>query len=473
MMKTPKFPVLSPSFSLTNRVMLFVAMSTTISLLIIGISIKSAVSHHFKQQDAEELEVITKAVIKSFTQIESKESSQAKLDNAITGHHGVYFQIWNENKDLLYGPEALRSREQVFATNAKETIQIAHLEQWEKDGHVYRGITTSFSDKGKQYRVAAAIDMGFHVHFLDGFSYTLWIVMALAGVLTLLAGWLGVHQGLAPLRTLGDAMQKVNPDKLDVYMNTDDVPEELVGLVKSFNLMTSRLKESFEKLTNFSSDIAHELRTPLANIITQTQVGLGKHRDLEEYKELLYSNLEEMERLAKMINEMLWIAKSDNGLITIEKSQINLHQEVSTIKDFFEALLEENEITLSFQMDAPSLEFDRAMLQRTLSNLISNAIRYTEPGNTIAIKSWETLESIYIAVENPGSDIPAEYLPKLFDRFYRIDPSRQKGTEGTGLGLSIVRAIVVAHGGSINATSGDGLTSFVMNFPKPYIEKRG
>ena len=133
----------------------------------------------------------------------------------------------------------------------------------------------------------------------------------------------------------------------------------------------------------------------------------------------------------------------------------------------------ENEITLSFQLDIPYLEFDRAMLQRTLSNLISNAVRYTEPGSTIAIKSWETLSSIHLAVENPGSEIPAEYLPKLFDRFYRIDPSRQKGTEGAGLGLSIVRAIVVAHGGSINATSENGLTSFVMTFPKPYIEKRG
>ena len=150
---------------------------------------------------------------------------------------------------------------------------------------------------GRQYRIVAAIDMEFHLLFLESFHRTLWVIMSLAGVFTLLAAWFGVHQGHSPIRKLRDSIGDIQVDRLDRRLDTSTVPSELIALVGSFNHMISRLEESFVKLSHFSADIAHELRTPLTNIITQTQVVMGKSRSPEEYRELHYSNLEELERL--------------------------------------------------------------------------------------------------------------------------------------------------------------------------------
>ena len=170
--------------------------------------------------------------------------------------------------------------------------------------------------------------------------------MVLAGIATLLAVWFGVFQGLAPLRRLSHKVKSIEADQLDFRLDIKSVPKELTGLVLAFNQMINGLEKSFKQLSHFSADIAHELRTPLTNIITQTQVGLSKPRDIEEYKNLLYSNLEEQERLAKMVNDMLWLAKSDHGLVKPVLENIDLRQEISDLFEFFEALAEEQNIEL-------------------------------------------------------------------------------------------------------------------------------
>ena len=290
--------------------------------------------------------------------------------------------------------------------------------------------------------------------------------MILAGVVTLLAAWFGVHQGHAPLRALSEAMRDIQADRLDVRLDTDTVPAELITLVDSFNRMISRLEESFEKLSYFSADIAHELRTPLTNLITQTQVGLGKSRSLEEYRELLYSNLEEQERLTKMVNDMLWLAQNDNGLLDPDWESLDLVQEVRATFEFFEALADEKGVRLQVEGKASSMTGDRAMLRRVLSNLLSNAIRFTPRGKEVSVRVSDSTASTNLVVENPGAEIPGEHLPRLFDRFYRVDPSRKRESEGAGLGLAIVRSIVEAHGGTVDANSQRGRTSFRISFPR-------
>ena len=230
--------------------------------------------------------------------------------------------------------------------------------------------------------------------------------------------------------------------------------------------MIGRLEDSFVRLSHFSADIAHELRTPLTNLITQTQVGLGKSRSLEEYRELLYSNLEEQERLTKMVNDMLWLAQSEHGLLKPVWEPLDLAREVRELFDFFEALAEEKHIQLVLEGKAPIIQGDRAMLRRALSNLLSNAIRHTPVGRSVLIRLDSSGEGrALLSVQNPGPEIPAEHLPRIFDRFYRVDPSRQRQSEGAGLGLAIVKSIVEAHEGNIAVISERGVTRFTISLP--------
>jgi two-component system heavy metal sensor histidine kinase CusS len=250
-----------------------------------------------------------------------------------------------------------------------------------------------------------------------------------------------------------------------VRLDPNDVPVELRELVESFNRMIGRLEEGFERLSHFSSDIAHELRTPLTNLITQTQVGLSKPRDAQVYRELLYSGLEEQERLAKMVADMLWLAKSDNDLVKPALSTLDLAWEVRELFDYFEALATENNIELVLEGKVPTIRGDRALIRRALSNLLSNAIRHTPSGETVQVRLVDEDSHVSVAVINPGDTIPAKHLARLFERFYRVDPSRQRHSEGAGLGLAIAKSIIESHGGHIEARSHGGITIFTCTLP--------
>lgn len=200
--------------------------------------------------------------------------------------------------------------------------------------------------------------------------------------------------------------------------------------------------------------------------MTQTQVALSNARSIEEYRETLYSNLEEYERIAQMIGDMLFLAKAENGLYKPSLANVNLVLEIQALFDYFEAWAEERGVLLALE-GAAAVPGDRLMLRRALSNLLSNAIRHTPSGQTVVVRLAETGDdAVEIVVENPGTDIPPEHLPRLFDRFYRWDSSRQRKDDGVGLGLAIVKSIVDAHGGSISVVSAEGRTRFKITLPK-------
>lgn len=450
--------------SLNNRVMLFVAIAITLSLLMIGYLVQSAIERHFREQDADELAVITHAVEVALEKASIEGAVKKEvLAEAVTGHHGVYFQIWDESQQLIYGPTDILPTTHINAYEPLDTIDANHLYRWSVKDKTFHASVMQSEIGGRQYRIVAAIDMEFHLLFLESFHRTLWVIMSLAGVFTLLAAWFGVHQGHSPIRKLRDSIGDIQVDRLDRRLDTSTVPSELVTLVDSFNHMISRLEESFVKLSHFSADIAHELRTPLTNIITQTQVVMGKSRSPEEYRELHYSNLEELERLAKMVNDMLWLAQSEHGLLKPTRETLDLADEVKELFDFFEALADEKHIQLVLEGQAPSIQGDRALLRRAISNLLSNAIRYTPDGEKVLVKLTESKEGgTLLSVQNSGPIIPPEHLSKIFDRFYRVDPSRKRHSDGAGLGLAIVKSIVEAHEGTIEVSSVHGVTSFTM-----------
>jgi two-component system heavy metal sensor histidine kinase CusS len=243
----------------------------------------------------------------------------------------------------------------------------------------------------------------------------------------------------------------ISASRLDQRLAVDTVPRELVDLAASFNGMLARLEDSFRRLQEFSADIAHDLRTPVGNLMMQAEVALTRSRTAEEYREVLYSALEEYDRLARMISDMLFLARADNGQLVPNRERLDLAQEMGALCDFYEPAASERGVRLSCSGTA-SASGDRLMLRRAFGNLLSNALRHTPDGGEVAIEiAAVDGERVRVSVENPGPAIPPEHLGRIFDRFHRVDASRQKSGENAGLGLAIARSIVVAHGGRIEA----------------------
>jgi two-component system heavy metal sensor histidine kinase CusS len=453
--------------SLAIRVMVFVGLAIGLSLFLIGNLVLNAVERHFAEQDAGELVVMTEAVVKALHNGGGDPGRlREALSNAISGHHGVYFQVLDPRGGVVYStPRGNLSQAAKTLTPVTE-IYAGNLQNWHTDGMALRGVLTQNDVMGRSYSIVTAIDLGFHLQFLDSFRRSLWFIMSLAGAITLLATWYGVHQAHAPLRRLSDRMGDIQADRLHVRLNPSLVPPELRDVATSFNRMIGRLEDSFTRLSHFSADIAHELRTPLTNLITQTQVGLGKGRTAEEYRELLYSSLEEQERLAKMVNDMLWLAKNDYGQLKPVQIPLNLASEVHELFDFFDALAAEQQVRLELEGQAPTIQGDRSMLRQAISNLLSNAIRHTPPGEKVQVRLAKPSEQeVSLSVRNSGAEIPAEHLANIFERFYRVDPSRTRQSEGAGLGLAIVRSIIAAHGGRVEAASSPAATTFTLWLP--------
>jgi two-component system heavy metal sensor histidine kinase CusS len=238
------------------------------------------------------------------------------------------------------------------------------------------------------------------------------------------------------------------------------VPPELAELVVAFNAMLARLEESFQRLSDFSADLAHELRTPIHNLRMQTEVSLSKTRPVDEYRELLASNLEEYERLARIIADMLFLAKADHGLLIPHIEPLALHPLCERLIEYYGLLAEQ--IDLQLVGDRITLDGDRLMLERALGNLLSNAIHHTPPGGTITIRLSGGETQAEIAISNSGQPIPDNAMHRIFDRFVRLDAN----TEGNGLGLAITRSIVQAHGGQIAVSTTGHSTTFAFTLPR-------
>jgi two-component system heavy metal sensor histidine kinase CusS len=295
-----------------------------------------------------------------------------------------------------------------------------------------------------------------------------WQVMAAAAVSVLLAALLGflvLKRGFLPLTAMAGRAAEVSPTNIAIRLREEDAPQELRRLAASFNAMLDRLADGYEHLSQFSADLAHEIRTPIGALMGQTQVTLGQVRSAAEYQQVLESNLEELERLSRIVENILFLAHADHAGLAVEKTPLVLADELHKIADYFEGVAEERGIRL--EVDASGkVQASPVMWRRAVSNLVVNAVRYAVPGSTVRLSSRPQAKGVHVEVENQGDPIPPEQLERLFDRFYRGDKSRSEYTESNGLGLAIVRAIMLVHGGSADvACSGEGLIRFSLYFP--------
>jgi two-component system heavy metal sensor histidine kinase CusS len=318
---------------------------------------------------------------------------------------------------------------------------------------------------GSALELLIALDTAHHTHFMQSLRQTLALYLMAAILISGLLGWWAARRGLEPLRVMKERAMAVTAQNLDQRMPVETVSVEFANLAQGLNNMLGRLQADFARLQEFSSDLAHELRTPINNLLTQTQVSLAQKRDVNVYQDILASNAEELQRLARMVSDMLFLAKTEHGIELPHRETVSLRDEVLDLFDFYEALAEEKLIRLNTDGDA-HIVCDRLMIRRAISNLLSNAIRYSPPNAPVRVSVSQGNGQVQLCVHNAGPAIPAADLPRLFDRFYRTEKSRSHpDSEGTGLGLSITRAIMEAHGGSASVASNDQATTFCLSFP--------
>src|SRR5471032_2659203 len=290
-------------------------------------------------------------------------------------------------------------------------------------------------------------------------------LISLAAIGILLASALGywaARIGLRPLASLSLEAQKLAPPKLTGRLQLSPLPPELSQFVNSFNSTLDRVEQAYSRLESFNADVAHELRSPLTNLIGQTQVALTRGRSAEHYFEVLQSNLEELERLRSIINDMLFLASADQGSKATKLTSTSLADEVATTLEYLDFILEDAQVQV--RGDA-QVSIEIAHLRRALINLLSNAVQHTEPGQVIEVRIVVEEHQVSIGVANPGSPIASEHLSRLFERFYRVDASRSNSGNNHGLGLAIVKAIALMHGGDVFVRSDHGMNTFGIHLP--------
>jgi two-component system, OmpR family, heavy metal sensor histidine kinase CusS len=292
-------------------------------------------------------------------------------------------------------------------------------------------------------------------------------VFALPLLLLVVATGAGLiaRTGLAPLRRFIRLAASIGAKSLNQRVSTAGLPRELADLATEFNGMLGRLDEGYRQLQEFSGDLAHEMRTPVATLLGRTQVALSQDRSAAELRGVLEGNVEELERLSGLISDMLFIARADHGAMPMQHERVDLLQEAQRVAEYLSLVAEERHLRLQVSGSAAPVTGDRLLVQRAITNLLSNAVRHAADRSTIVVEIAEHDGRALLAVTNEGEVIAPANLERIFDRFYRVDAARSRDEGGTGLGLAIVRSIASAHGGTVTVRSADGRTTFTLSFP--------
>lgn len=335
------------------------------------------------------------------------------------------------------------------------------------DGRVYRVVAVR--EAGSPWTVQLAMDRSLEVEILGDYLTHLWYALGVALVACAVGGYLIAHRGVRPLHNITETARRIRPTNLGERLSPVGLPAELLALAATFNAMLDRLERSFARLSQFSADIAHELRTPVSGLRGEIEVALSKPRAPDEYREVLGSGLEECVRLARLIDRLLFLARAEHPETQVAKEPCDVGQELAAVCEFYEAAAVEAGVKLTVVLDEPlTADLDRPLFQRAVGNLVANAIAHTPPGGTVSLTAEGGDAGVSIRVVDTGCGIPVADLPHVFDRFYRVDRSRSSGNGRVGLGLAIARSIVELHGGSVGIASEPGRgTRVTLTFPRP------
>lgn len=322
-------------------------------------------------------------------------------------------------------------------------------------------------DARKRYFLAIARPVSDEAKILHDFVRNYFTLLPVVILATSLFGWFLARRALQPVTELARTAQRVSASNLNTEIPLRRAGDELDHLIESFNRMIERLSQSFEQIRRFSTDVSHELRTPLTAIRGQLEVALFTARKPEQYHEAMINALEDVERLSAIVKSLLLLSQAESGQLVLQKTRLDLGGIIDEIVDQFQIPADEARIRLKAETAGGCItEADRIQIERLISNLLSNALKYTPAGGDVTVRLRRTDRKVILEVEDTGVGIPAENLPHIFDRFYRVRSGKAAAQQGLGLGLSFVAWIAKAHEGTVEVESSEGRgTTFTVTLP--------
>ena len=462
------------------RTVFLLTIFVVISQVVIYIWVQRSVNEHFEQMDSEIITHVAfnlrKRMVNFNDHIEpfTVSKSQALIDanhlHSSWLDYDLKTLISDKNGNLL------SSDPSNFINDLPADFSLLQLLQDYRDQQFmikinnrhYRAIIVTH----QEVLAFIALPIDVHHQYLIQFNRQLSLILIAITLLLVSVAALSVHWGFAPLATIVQKMKGINLQRLDERIVVGDMPLELRPLTESYNSMMVKLESNFESLSRFSDNIAHELRTPIATLSTQTQVMLTKPRENDEYIEQLHHQHDTLKQLSAMINDMLLLAKTQKELSDSQISHVDIESLITKLIDYYEMIAEDREIIFEKSGDFKTVLGDKGLLQRLFANLMSNAIYYAASNSTIMISATvltsstslnapkddiQSPEQLWLRItmtnrlDKPLNQIEAD---KLFERFYRHDKTNTMHS-GTGLGLSIVQAIANAHNGKVSITIKD------------------
>ncbi len=318
-----------------------------------------------------------------------------------------------------------------------------------------------------------ALDVSHDDALIASFRRKMALIFLLGVLISATAGAWVARQGLRPIAQMTEAASRITPSRLSGRIGPSGWPDELSELAAAFDAMLDRLEESFTRLSRFSADIAHELRTPVGNLVGEAEVALSRARTSDEYRRVIESGLEEYERLTQIIESLLFLARAESTDFQVSRTRLDGATEIEAIRDYFEVAADEQGVTVTCEGDAAILA-DPTLLRRAVANLVANALQSTPRGGwvTVTVRPLED-SGAEVSVADTGIGIAAADLPRVFDRFYQCDPSRSRDGHGSGLGLSVVQSIMDTHSGAVSISSAPGRgTTVLLTFPEQVTLRR-
>ena len=464
--------------SLTTTLALAFAGTTLMVFALVGSVLYFALDREVKQQEDLDIVLIarhTRRLAQEIATLADLRAHEDRLTSQVLGNLAMSMEVRGPDRKLVFehntagiADPAVPSPTLANPLGASQRIAETSIVEWHNArGVPVRGLAAdAVLGDGTPVTLVIARNMTDRWRLLDYYRERLYGAGLAGMLLAFLMSWMLVRESLKPLREMAGKAATITVDKLDTRIKVDNVPSELATLVVSLNAMLDRLHGGFQRMSQYTADLAHDLRTPLGNLRGSTEVALARPRSADEYQSLLASNLEECERISRMIESVLFLARAEHPQFVTTLSELDAAKELARIAEYFEGVADDAGVHLQVT-GGGRVHADAELFRRAVSNLLANAIRYTPRNGTITLDAQDTPHGLRVTVANQGAPIDPSLLERIFDRFYRVDPSRKsdpESTGSTGLGLAIVRTIMELHGGSAHAESDAQSTRFILTF---------
>ena len=430
----------------------------------LGVFYWLVVQHAFEEDNAVLADKIS--VLSADLKAGGPKATGEELKSVRTGEHPVYSVRVVDSAGRTVTETLGMNRllpPSIFPSPRISTSSTRNPKNYRAGGRLFSLLTTIEEANGQPYTIQVAQDRSTDDRFTKEFGALVAVVLAFGILASTLIAITVTKRGLRPLGEMTRSLGRIGPTHLNERVAPAGWPRELQPLAVAFDAMLKRLDDSFTRLSQFSADLAHELRTPITNILGEAQVALTRDRTPAEYRETIESTIGECERLSGIVDNLLFVARVDAAREPIAPTRFDARAAVEKIASFYQMIADDHHVTIRCSGEG-QIYADSALFERAVGNLVDNALHFTPEQGSIQIVLAEHAANFEVAVSDNGCGIAPEHLPRVFDRFYRVKSSR--GSDGAGLGLALVKSIVDLHGGSARIQSEVGRgTTVTLIFP--------